>query len=335
MEQRAGCAHDIAAGKAVTTETPVRLPATPVSVPLLRKWPWHGGFIAAYASETGADHAHNEDCCSHVPSAELPAFCGVADGVGGGAHGEIASSTLLAHCARAPREVYRDLAKLADWVSRADAEVRAAIARRTERAGAATLSAAWFPARGAAHVVNVGDCRVYQLKPRRLQCAIERITQDQTYAALGQRPPVHGSADDPARMVGAGAVGTPVVVRVRVRERELLLLCSDGVHKFVADTEIADIVRRGLAERQPLKAICTALVAAAKRNGSHDDASALLVQRRPWFGARLLLACAILAALLAFFAAMQAPAAEGAAFWMDPLSMVARVVQWWQQWAGR
>jgi protein phosphatase len=335
MGQRTGRAHDIAAGEAVTTETPVRLPATPVAVPLLKKWPWHGGFVAAYASETGADHAHNEDCCSHVPSAELPAFCGVADGVGGGAHGEIASSTLLAHCARAPREVYRDLAKLADWVSRADAEVRAAIARRTERPGAATLSAAWFPARGEAHVVNVGDCRVYQLKPRRLHCAIERITQDQTYAALGQRPPIHGSADDPARMVGAGAVGTPVVVRVRVRERELLLLCSDGVHKFVVDKEIADIVGRGLMERQPLKAICAALVVAAKRNGSHDDASALLVQRRPRFGARLLWAGALLAALLVLFAMTQTPPAESVALWPDPASVMVRVAQWWQQWSGR
>jgi serine/threonine protein phosphatase PrpC len=319
----------------VTIETPVRLPATPVAAPLRKKWAWHGGFVAAYASETGAEHAQNEDCCSHVPSAEQPDFCGVADGVGGGAHGEIASSTLLAHCARAPREVYRDRARLADWVSRADAEVRAAIARRTERPGAATLSAAWFPARGDAHVVNVGDCRVYQLKPRRSHCAIERVTRDQTYAALGQRPPIHGSADDPARMVGAGAVGTPAVARVRVRERELLLLCSDGVHKFVADREIADIVGRGLAERQPLKAICTALVAAAKRNGSHDDASALLVQRRPWFGARLLLACALLAALLVIFAILQTPSAESAALWPDPASVVAGVAQWWQQWAGR
>lgn len=315
----------------IKSETPVRLPATPVAVPMRRNW--QGGFIAAYATETGTEHPQNEDCCSHVPSAEAPAFCGVADGVGGGAHGEIASSALLAHCARAPREVYRDPAKLIAWVSRADAEVRAAISRRTERPGAATLAAAWFPARGAAHIVNVGDCRVYQLKPQRLRCTVERITQDQTYAALGQRPPPNGNANDPARMVGAGAVGTPAVARIRVREGELLLLCSDGVHKFVSDQEIADIVAVGLAKAQPLKMICAALVATAKQNGSHDDASALLVQRQPWNGTRWLLVCLTIGLTLAVFLASQT--ADGGVSWPDLASIPASLAKLWQEWTGR
>jgi protein phosphatase len=258
----------------------------------------------------------------------------VADGVGGGAHGEIASSVLLAHCAEAPREIYTDPAKLVEWVSRADAEVRAAISRRTDRPGAATLAAAWFPARGEALVVNVGDCRAYKLWPQLTHCAVDQITLDQTYAALGQPPPENGSADDPARMVGAGAVGIPPVVRVRIRRRELLLLCSDGVHKFVTDREISDIVGAGLAEGQPLGAICAALVAAAKKNGGHDDASALLVQRRPWSGVHLLLACAILGALLAAFALMHVESADGVAIWTHPASAWSSVVQWWQQWTA-
>jgi protein phosphatase len=253
--------------------------------------------------------------------------------VGGGAHGEIASSALLAHCARAPRDVYRDPARLVDWIGRADAEVRTAIGRRTDRPGAATLAAAWFPARGEAHVVNVGDCRVYQLRPQQLRCAIERITQDQTYAALGQRPPANGNADDPARMVGAGAVGIPPVVRVRVRERELLLLCSDGVHKFVADNEIADIVGKGLAEGQSLKAICAALVAAAKQNGGYDDASALLVQRQPWFSMRRLLVGTLLVALLLCLTILQMQSADGSALAPYLASIAAHFSQWWQQWS--
>jgi protein phosphatase len=290
-----------------------------------------GGFVAAYTSEVGADHAQNEDCCSHVPSSRVPTFCGVADGVGGGAHGEIASSALLAHCARAPREVYRDPLRLVDWVSRADAEVRAAIERRTDRPGAATLAAVWFPARAEAHVVNVGDCRVYQLKPKRQHCDIVRITQDQTYAALGQRPPARGSADDPARMVGAGAVGTPPVILVKVRERELLLLCSDGVHKFVADSEIAEIVADGLGTGAPLKAICTALVNAARRNGSRDDASALLAQRQPWARSNRLLTAVAVAALLVVLTVAYSQTLDGDAL----ATIIARVQAWWQQWTLR
>ena len=87
--------------------TPV-YPQAAVAEPFHRRWRLPaaavGGLRAAYATATGSAHARNEDCCSHVPSAERPGFCGVADGVGGGAHGEIASSVLLTHCAAAPKE---------------------------------------------------------------------------------------------------------------------------------------------------------------------------------------------------------------------------------------
>src|SRR5690348_13335877 len=85
-------------------ETPVQL-SSAAAVPLGEAWHWHGGLTAAYASLTGSAHARNEDCISHVPSAERPTFCGVADGVGGGAHGEIASSVVLRHCAQAAKEI--------------------------------------------------------------------------------------------------------------------------------------------------------------------------------------------------------------------------------------
>src|SRR6185295_17226753 len=171
--------------------------------------------------------------------------------------------------------------------------------------GAATLAAAWFPTPGLAYVLNVGDCRAYLLRPHRNLYAIERLTVDQTYASLAQEPPPNGKPDDPARMVGAGAVGVPPVVKTRIRARELLLLCSDGVHKFVSDSEIAELVARGLARGSPLKAICDGLVQAARRNGSHDDASALLVLRRPWRAPAWLYGCALAIVLLLCFLLLQ------------------------------
>jgi PPM family protein phosphatase len=285
----------------VRADTPVHRPGAAAFPTFHPPWVWHGGLTAAYASEPGSGHARNEDCCSHVPSGERPGFCGVADGVGGGAHGEIASSVLLAHCAQAVEETYSDPERLVEWLTRADGEVRQAIARRTDRIGAATLAAAWFRSNGTAYLLNVGDCRVYQLKPRKRRYAIQRLTVDQTYASFAQQPPPNGKPEDPARMVGTGAVGMPPVVKTQIRSRELLLLCSDGVHKFVSDGEIAEVVTSGLDDKRPLKAICDALVHRAKQNGSHDDASALLVLRRPRFAPRWLYGCAVAAALLLWF----------------------------------
>ncbi|HEX5613025.1 MAG TPA: SUMF1/EgtB/PvdO family nonheme iron enzyme, partial [Burkholderiales bacterium] len=129
------------------------------------------------------------------------------------------------------------------------------------------------------------------------------LTVDQTYANLAQTPPPAGRPDDPARMVGAGAVGEPPVLKAPIGEREMLLLCSDGLHKFVPDEQIADVVSSGFSEGRSLEAICGALVRTAKTNGSRDDASALLVLRRPWLAARWFYAAiAIAVALLALFA---------------------------------
>jgi serine/threonine protein phosphatase PrpC len=262
---------------------------TPVSLPRARPlsarpgWSWRGGLTAAYATEAGNGRARNEDCCSHEPSAEEPGFCGVADGVGGGVHGEIASSVLLAYCAEASRDTYRDPERLRNWLVRADHLVQQAIARRSSQSGAATLAAAWFPSPGTAYLLNVGDCRVYQLRPQRRGYAIQQLTVDQTYASLAQQPPPQGKPDDPARMVGTGALGEPPVLKAQLREHELLLMCSDGLHKFLPDEQMAEVVASGLGRGSSLSTICSALVRAAKRNGSHDDASVLLVLRRPWF----------------------------------------------------
>ncbi len=338
MDERPGGAIVAAARGAdgLNNETPVHRPRAAAPVPIHQQWRWQGGLTAAYASEAGSGHTRNEDCCSHVPSAEHPGFCGVADGVGGGAHGEIASSVLLAHCAQAPRETYCDPARLVGWLTGADEQVRKAIARRTDQAGAATLAAAWFPSQSTAYLLNVGDCRVYQLKPRKQRYVIQQLTVDQTYASFAQQPPPNGRPHDPARMVGAGAVGIPPVVKTQIRERELLLLCSDGVHKFVSDGQIADVVSGGLRDGSSLETICDALVHAAKNNGSHDDASALLVLRRPWFTPRWAYGCAVAAALLLWFILAQGDGSSEKT--ISPGAQVQsigeRMARTWRDWAG-
>jgi serine/threonine protein phosphatase PrpC len=282
---------------------------TPVSRDAKKRrfWPqsWRGGLEAAFASETGVTHDANEDCCIHTPSAEAPVFCAVADGVGGGAHGDVASQALIGHCAAAPRRVYRNPQALVEWLRQGDAVVRTAVARRTDRPGASTLAAAWFLSAGRAHVVHVGDCRAYRLRPRRGgRYRIEPLTVDQTYGNLGQSPPAGAGPDDPARMVGVGAVGTPPVRRIGLRAGELLLLCSDGVHKFVPDEALAALTGSELRNGADLKQVCGAVLRTAKQNGSHDDVSILLVRRRPWFGgtAKYWLSLALTAAGLAAWA---------------------------------
>lgn len=284
-----------------STATPVeREDPTPAATPVRRSRRWRGGLEAASASAAGHVHPTNEDCCIHAPGADAPVFCAVADGVGGGAYGEVASHTLIAHCAAAGREIYRNPDRLVEYLQQADTVVREALARRSDRPGASTLVAAWFLSAGRMHLINIGDCRAYRLRPRLWGgCRIEQLTVDQTYHNLGLPTPARGRANDPARMAGVGAVGTPPVLRRNLREGELLLLCSDGLHKFVANAELAALVGEALRNGTGLEPICRLLVRAAQRNGSHDDVSAVLVYRHPWLGAAAGYWLALLAVLLA------------------------------------
>ena len=59
------------------------------------------------------------------------------------------------------------------------------------------------------------------------------LTRDDTYRRLSEEPPPGGSLDDPARMIGNGAVSAPNIERVDLAFDEMLVLCSDGVHKYV------------------------------------------------------------------------------------------------------
>jgi PPM family protein phosphatase len=127
-------------------------------------------------------------------------------------------------------------------------------------------------------------------------------TEDQTYAALGQTPPQRGDPNDPCRMVGTGAVGEPSLRQFRLRDDDLLLLCSDGLHQHVSEPAIAGMVSAGLRAGLDLEDVAGQLVSQAARNGSTDDISALLL-RRTRARASVWLWLALIGAALAAWAA--------------------------------
>src|SRR5204863_4185965 len=103
----------------------------------------------------------------------------------------------------------------------------------------------------------------------------ELLTRDDTYRHLDEASPPGASPDDPARMIGNGAVVTPNLRQVELRGDEMLVLCSDGIHRH-AD---ADDIGRLLRGPTPLARRCVRLVELVRSRGNHDDATVLAVQR--------------------------------------------------------
>jgi serine/threonine protein phosphatase PrpC len=229
---------------------------------------------AAVATSCGTRHALNEDSHSALDG-DAPLFV-VADGVGGGAQASRASRELVSRLHASLAWADSDPRRVRDALLDADRAIERGIATESERSGAATvaLCKATEPSMQRWLVAWVGDCRVYQVSAENEPRA-QLLTVDDTYRELREAPPSGGSPDDPARMVGNGAVDAPNLRGVDLRSADMLVLCSDGVHKHASAPDIA----RLLCGPGPLAARCERLVALARSNGSHDDATVLVVQR--------------------------------------------------------
>lgn len=256
---------------------PLRRGAASASLPETQQTqivtPWALLTIAA-ATLRGDGHAANEDNHSALDGT-APVFV-VADGVGGGALAAWASCQLVMRLHRALDRVRVDAAGVRAALLEADRDIGRGLAHRSAGPGAATVALCAGTGRLLSKwlVAWVGDCRVYRLPAASDQPA-ELLTRDDTYRHLGEQPPANGSADDPARMVGNGAVGSPNVEQVELGFDEALVLCSDGVHRHVDPGEMG----RVLGEQGPLSTRCRRLVELAREHGSCDDATVLVVHR--------------------------------------------------------
>lgn len=235
-----------------------------------------------WVSECGLDHSRNQDAVL----VERPFFA-VADGVGGGSAGELASSQMLAYCSRIPAHVWKRTDHLSAWLKQSDRVIEEAL-RALEAPGpsATTFAGLWLQPDGRANLAHVGDARLMHLERSATGWHCEGLTTDQTYRNLGEEPPPGGSPDDPARMVGVGAIGEPAVRSMRLREGRIILACTDGLHRFLTPEQISNMVQTCDRSGSSLTLCAAELVAGAQRAGSRDDVSALVVRLNPRFGAR-------------------------------------------------
>ncbi len=241
----------------------------------VRTMPWVRLETAA-ASARGRQRQVNEDWHSALEGA-APIFV-VADGVGGGAMAAQASRELVSrlHATLDGRRI--DAPAIRAALLCADREVGRSIARTTAAAGAATVALCAGTGRLLSRwlVAWVGDCRVYRVSAAPGLPA-QLLTIDDTYRHLREAPPPGGSRDDPARMVGNGAVSLPNVLQVALARGEMLVICTDGVHKHVEPQDLSSVLHgsASLARR------CGRLLALARARGSRDDATVLVVRREP------------------------------------------------------
>lgn len=207
------------------------------------------------------------------------ALVAVADGMGGGPAGALASREALRELAAAFAQETGDVPeRLARSVARANRHVYGFVERNPAYAGMGTTVVAAAVGPGRAWLANVGDSRAYLLRNDRL----ERLTEDHSWVEEQVRAGVmtaREAARSPYRNVITRAVGTDPDVEpdlfgpVELLEGDILLLCSDGLHGLLEDRQIL-----ALARETEFSGLAEALVDAANAAGGTDNISVVAVR---------------------------------------------------------
>ena len=186
----------------------------------------------------------------------------VADGMGGHADGEEASRELLWHL----RDCFtmgdfsedgfeEDFIRAVEYVS-AGLNARSSYSGLEKPMGTTLCGIVWIF--GRCYLVNAGDSRMYRWRDG----LIEQLTEDQKDG--------NGLL---LNCVGAGMTGTPAVLDIsdKVREDDVIVICSDGVHGFVPEDEIEYYLN---ISPDPAEDLCDRAVV----NGSDDNASVAIIR---------------------------------------------------------
>jgi|tagenome__1003787_1003787.scaffolds.fasta_scaffold20954534_2 serine/threonine protein phosphatase PrpC len=127
-------------------------------------------------------------------------------------------------------------------------------------------------------VAHVGDSRAYLFTDGKLRRLTKDHSRVQRMVDAGILTDVEASSH-PAAGLLERAIGVVLNVEVDVsptfelKGGELFLLCSDGLHGYVSDSEITNILTRGM----PVQAMVDELIDAALEKGGEDNITVQLV----------------------------------------------------------
>jgi PPM family protein phosphatase len=259
--------------------------------------------VSGGVTNVGRVRANNEDCFRIVEPLNL--FI-LSDGMGGEAHGEIASAlaveTIVKHCMvpaaledKDATVVFGDMPatwgektrRLSNAVHLANKAIHESAEKNPEQHGmGATVTAMWLD-EAKLSLAHVGDSRAYLLRSGSLQ----QLTNDHSLVAEQVRRGILTPAEaerSEMQSVLLRALGAHPEIEVDTEEqplfgRDVLLLCSDGLTRMVTEPEIAGTLQ---SEPDPAKA-ADKLVALANEQGGADNITVIVVrvdmESKGWF----------------------------------------------------
>ena len=246
------------------------------------------------ATDVGRQREHNED--NYLVDPKLHLFV-VADGMGGHAAGEVASQIAVHTVCRTIRENadvierHRDnpeapsarqeiLAVLEHSIQTTTAEVFHRAQEDPDKRGMGTTCSCLLLVGTRGFIAHVGDSRIYLLR----QGQVHQITED--HSLLNElvrrgkikREEIENSPYAKYKNAVTRAVGAYETVEADTLDFEVLpgdqfLMCSDGLHAYLKDKDIKEILGGTDIAESPKD-----LIALANSGGGHDNITAVVVR---------------------------------------------------------
>jgi serine/threonine protein phosphatase PrpC len=253
---------------------------------------------SAGLSDVGRRRTTNED--SFCVDDRLGLYA-VADGMGGHAAGEVASQEAIDTMRgmvrqgegllraveagdHSPEALWRVGRLLESAVQAATYMVFGIAQNDPNQAGMGTTLSALLLCGPFGVVAQVGDSRVYMIRDYQ----VARLTEDHTLIAWQLKQGIiseNEAALSPHKNVITRAIGSREYVQVdthffKVEPGDIFMVCSDGLHGYVHDDEIADMVALGP------EAAVTEFVNTANMRGGRDNITTIVVNVSARDGAR-------------------------------------------------
>ena len=236
-----------------------------------------------FKTDKGILRSSNEDACFVLLHDKVYIL---ADGVGGGNSGEIASRTAVSEIAnyvvKHPLshllDKYEIVGYMRDAFEAANTKIYDMARAHEENFGMATTAIIVYVNKGKAYIGNIGDSRVYLYR----NGDYLQLTEDHTYVNTLVKAGIlsREEADQDERKnviikaLGAEPTVEPDFFQVEVKKGDILLACSDGLYDEVSDEEIVEIIK----EKDNMNELAAELIARANRNGGRDNITVVCVK---------------------------------------------------------
>ena len=236
---------------------------------------------------TGADGTPPPDGLTHFDLGQKGLVLVVSDGMGGALAGDVASrmavdsvrETLMGQ-GETPCDPALDLVeclKSATHYANTAIHLKSQEDSRCAGMGATFTGAA---VRGdSLDLVQVGDSRGYVIRKDQIRLATKDQSLVQQLVDVGQisesEAETHMFRNVILQALGAQSEVTPVTGRIRLRQEDVVLLCSDGLSGKLRAEDIQHIV---LSSKGDLSKACDALIDEANSRGGEDNITVVLAR---------------------------------------------------------